>query len=233
MDRDHLAAELARGRSIESIARAAGRHPSTVAYWVRRHGLTSAHAARHASRGGLSREQLEPLIAADMTVAQIAVYLDRSPTTVRHWLRYHGLMTSASARRAHARDLLAGGERTTVRRCRRHGVVRHVKRPSGGWRCSRCNAAAVAAWRRRLKQRLIDEMGGACTECGYARCASALQFHHLDPTSKRFALSHKGLARSYAEARQEAQKCVLLCANCHAEVEAGVRQLSARYTGRG
>jgi hypothetical protein len=68
-------------------------------------------------------------------------------------------------------------------------------------------------------------MCAACAVCGYGRCLAALQFHHLDPASKRFNLSLKGLARSYAEARAEAQKCVLLCANCHAEVEAGVLQL--------
>jgi hypothetical protein len=29
-----------------------------------------------------------------------------------------------------------------------------------------------------------------------------------------------------AKARSEAEKCVLLCSNCHVEVEAGLRQLS-------
>jgi hypothetical protein len=32
----------------------------------------------------------------------------------------------------------------------------------------------------------------------------------------------KGVARSLEKARAEPRKCVLLCANCHAEVEAGV-----------
>ena len=58
MDRDALAAMLAAGRSIESIARETGKSASTVAYWVNKHGLTSGHAARHAARGGIEREQL-------------------------------------------------------------------------------------------------------------------------------------------------------------------------------
>lgn len=33
------------------------------------------------------------------------------------------------------------------------------------------------------------------------------------------------MTRSIERAREEAAKCVLLCANCHAEVEAGVRSL--------
>ena len=45
----------------------------------------------------------------------------------------------------------------------------------------------------------------------------------LDPTTKEFALSHRGVSRALKRAHAEADKCVLLCANCHAEVEAGLR----------
>jgi hypothetical protein len=62
--------------------------------------------------------------------------------------------------------------------------------------------------------------------CGYDRHVGALEFHHVDPADKRFALSHMGIARSLERARAEARKCVLLCANCHAEVEAGLARLT-------
>lgn len=58
--------------------------------------------------------------------------------------------------------------------------------------------------------------------CGYDRHVGALQFHHIDAGEKTFALSLRGVARSLERAQAEAAKCVLLCANCHAEVEAGV-----------
>jgi hypothetical protein len=35
------------------------------------------------------------------------------------------------------------------------------------------------------------------------------------------------VTRSIASFREEIAKCVLLCSNCHAEVEAGVRSLPA------
>jgi hypothetical protein len=76
-----------------------------------------------------------------------------------------------------------------------------------------------------MKEALVAEAGGACEVCGYSRCLGALQFHHIDPAAKRYALAGRGITRSLAEAREEAKKCVLLCSNCHAEVEAGVRQL--------
>jgi 5-methylcytosine-specific restriction endonuclease McrA len=68
---------------------------------------------------------------------------------------------------------------------------------------------------------LIAEFGGACQICGYDRFPGALQFHHRDPQSKAFGIALDGAARSLAGAREEAAKCVLLCANCHAEVEWG------------
>jgi hypothetical protein len=53
-----------------------------------------------------------------------------------------------------------------------------------------------------------------------------LQFHHRDPTTKRFSLAGGGIARSLERAREEAAKCVLLCANCHAEVEGGAATIA-------
>jgi hypothetical protein len=50
-----------------------------------------------------------------------------------------------------------------------------------------------------------------------------LEFHHLDPTEKAFHVSRQGVSRSLARARAEARKCVLLCSNCHMEVEAGLQ----------
>lgn len=66
----------------------------------------------------------------------------------------------------------------------------------------------------------------ACVNCGYRKCLAALEFHHKIPAEKSYALSHRGVTRSLAAARAEASKCVLLCANCHAEVEAGLVSLT-------
>ncbi len=83
----------------------------------------------------------------------------------------------------------------------------------------------VAEWRRRAKARLVEEAGGECVLCGFSESQVALQFHHLDPATKRFNLSLRGVTRSMTKLREEASKCVLLCGNCHAQVEAGVKQI--------
>jgi transposase-like protein len=231
MDKDQLTQWLAEGCSLEEIGRRVGRHPSTVAYWLNRYGLRPSGRDRHAARGGLDRADLARLVDENLTVAEIARRMDRSPTTVRYWLRFHGLSTTRAAR------LRAGGvqgaarARTEMRSCARHGRTEYVLR-GAGYRCRRCASEAVTAYRRSVKRRLVEEAGGACRLCGYDRCIAALEFHHVDPATKRFSLSLKGVARAFATVREEAAKCVLLCSNCHAEVEAGVAMLSAT-DGRG
>lgn len=72
----------------------------------------------------------------------------------------------------------------------------------------------------------MAEAGGGCAVCGYDRYIGALHFHHVEPAEKRFQLSERGLTRSLTILRKEAANCVLLCANCHAEVEGGYADLT-------
>jgi transposase len=225
MDRDWLEAQLTAGRSIESIAREIGKHPSTVAYHVRKHGLQSSHAAKHAARGGIERGVLEPLVLAGMSVRAIAEHLDVSYATVQHWIRRYGLTTVRAARLQESAAARAAGADSIELECPQHGTTTFVRKVDGGFRCRQCRMDAVVKRRRHVKSVLIDEAGGRCALCGYDRSPAALQFHHLEPSAKVFAIAHRGVSRSLDAARAEAQKCVLLCANCHAEVEAGIATL--------
>src|SRR3954447_15319881 len=227
MDRETLARKLAEGCSIESIARETGRAPSTVAYWVHKHGLASQHAERHASRGGVEKEALEALLTEGLSVRAMAERLDLSYTTVRPWLRRHGLSTPRGRRLAETAPARASGAESTQALCPIHGMTTFVRRGKDGFRCRLCRTGAVQQRRRAVKRVLVEEAGGACVLCGYARSLAGLHFHHLDPRQKSFALSRQGVTRSLDAARHEAQKCVLLCSNCHAEVEGGTAQLPA------
>jgi hypothetical protein len=127
---------------------------------------------------------------------------------------------------AERRRASAANRQEITLECPRHGPTTFRLRASGGYRCLKCRAEAVAARRRKVKQILVAEAGSACRLCGYDRCVAALEFHHVVRSEKRFALSHRGVARSLEKARAEARKCALLCANCHAEVEAGLIEVS-------
>ena len=105
------------------------------------------------------------------------------------------------------------------RQCKKHGLTNHKKRSDSGYRCSKCNVNQVIKHRKNKKKRLVAHFGGKCTNCGYSKYSGAFQFHHLDPSIKKFSLSVRGLSYSWDKCLIEAEKCVLLCANCHAEVE--------------
>jgi hypothetical protein len=96
-------------------------------------------------------------------------------------------------------------------------------RKSGG-SMGRCNTCWTNEKRAKLRARLIDYMGGVCMGCGYSRCQKALEFHHVNPSDKSFSLSDHNYV-PWSKARVEADKCVLLCANCHREVHAGLRNV--------
>lgn len=108
---------------------------------------------------------------------------------------------------------------------RAHGITAFWLEGRGTYRCLRCRSEAVSRRRRRLKEILVSEAGGACGLCGYNRYIGALQFHHRDGEAKEFGLADRGLTRSLEAVKAEAAKCILLCANCHAEVGAGIVKL--------
>jgi transposase len=224
MDRPSLERLLSEGLSLAEIGRRVGLHEATIGYWVKKHGLEAVNRERHAARGGMTREELQPMVDAGMSIAEIAASSERSKATVRHWLREYGLKTRRAEQR---RASIEQGKRLgdiVVCECAHHGLTEFKRRSAGGLRCLRCRSEAVTRRRRKVKRILVEEAGGACMVCGYDSCIAALEFHHLEPGDKQFALSHRS-ARSMASSRAEAKKCVLLCANCHSEVEAGMLAL--------
>ena len=173
----------------------------------------------------MQRAELEALVDAGLTTRQIAAELGCSPTTVRRRLREFGLETPRIRRLRETAPARAGGARTTTAVCRRHGRTTFTRSPSGPFRCQLCRNDAVNRRRRAVKEALIAAAGGSCALCGYSRSAAALQFHHTEPIQKAFGISERGISRALEVARQEAAKCVLLCATYHAEVEAGIATL--------
>jgi hypothetical protein len=89
------------------------------------------------------------------------------------------------------------------------------------WICKRCLGEAVTRRKQKLKRMLVAEAGGCCAVCGYDRCIINLHFHHVDPKMKSFPMT-MALGKSIKTFRAEAEKCVLVCANCHGEIEAGL-----------
>jgi transposase len=163
MDRVSLERLLEQGLSLAEIGRRLGRHESTVGYWVANHGLEARGRRRHQARGALDRTELERLVDAGATIAEIAEQADRSKATVRHWLRSYGLRTTNGAGRRRSRGSRsaqeAGLDRPSME-CSSHGEVVHALDSRGYYRCTRCRSAAVSRRRRTIKERWCGRWEG-------------------------------------------------------------------------
>ena len=93
--------------------------------------------------------------------------------------------------------------------------------------CTKCNMKYRRAWyqkhkvrkgvqgrinRRKVKEEIVEMLGGRCMDCDGVFPQCAFDFHHRDPTQKDFSI---GQQMSSRKAKEEAKKCDLLCANCH------------------
>ena len=182
MEKRFLERCLAKGMSLREIGKLVDRHPSTVSYWLRKYSLTAANRDVYSRRGAIAREVLAELVDEGASLREMSDEVERSITTVRYWLRKHGLQPTglgrSRVRTAKARE--AGVERV-IQNCPRHGRSPFALEGRGYYRCVRCRSEAVANWRRGAKRRLVEKAGGQCAICGYDTYQGALQFHHRDP----------------------------------------------------
>ena len=103
-----------------------------------------------------------------------------------------------------------------ILKCSR-SLISYYVNPSG--KTSNLNRQNKNRFVRRTKYKNL--LGGKCHICGYNKCLNALQFHHIDPTNKKFQISDSiwGVGKlKEQEIIDEVNKCILVCANCHCEI---------------
>ena len=196
-----------------------------LAEGMKKYGLVAAGSETHAPNQKVEPARLRELVEEGASIQKMGDEFGAGRSTIRYWLRKLDLETERSVRLRESRMAREEGLRRTYLRCAKHGHTAFYAKPDGGFRCGRCNSEAVSKRRRLVKRRLVEEAGGRCVLCGFDEHPAALQFHHIDPSSKVFHISEGGLTRGMAKSRAEAEKCVLLCSNCHAQVEVGAQSI--------
>jgi hypothetical protein len=81
------------------------------------------------------------------------------------------------------------------------------------------------AWLFIIKALGMDE----CFRCGYNKCFSAIDFHHVNPKEKKIEIGflfHRALTE---ENLKELEKVVPLCKNCHCEVQEEMKMEGSRH----
>ncbi len=87
--------------------------------------------------------------------------------------------------------------------------------------CKLCTTIQTSVRQKALKRKAVEYKGGCCHFCKYDKYQGALEFHHIDPSKKDFTLAHAKLT-SFEKVKNELDKCILICSNCHRELHAGL-----------
>jgi hypothetical protein len=87
------------------------------------------------------------------------------------------------------------------------------------YECRGCFNKRSKELHRKRKAEAVEYKGGRCVRCGYQGNSAVFDFHHLDRKRKSFEIG-TCKNRSFAKLKDELDKCVLLCSNCHRELEA-------------
>ncbi len=87
--------------------------------------------------------------------------------------------------------------------------------------CKKCSSKKTITVQKDVKVKCLEYKGNKCEKCGYNKCKRALHFHHTNPSEKDFSLGTYR-CRSWETIKAELDKCILVCANCHAEIHDGI-----------
>ena len=206
-------------------------HELVFASWTDRHSLRSCSAPRRDT----ARAARASLVAARPCRLEELV-----AETVRD--RASGPDGAALAEEVRAADAAGwrkprGGDARTVqpRPCRRRTRRHHGRSTVQRLRRTAPLRAVPRGSRRRRRRRQVKAAAGrrGRGRVPALRLRPVHTAHSSSTTSiratKSFAIAGlRGVARSLERGRGEARKCVLLCANCHAEVEGGIATIRAR-----
>uniref|UniRef100_A0A6H1ZMX8 Putative HNH endonuclease n=1 Tax=viral metagenome TaxID=1070528 RepID=A0A6H1ZMX8_9ZZZZ len=77
---------------------------------------------------------------------------------------------------------------------------------------------------RQKKYKIVDDykLSKGCSICGYNKYSGALDFHHTG--DKEFNIGAEVGSKSLKLTKEEMDKCIILCANCHREIHAEYRE---------
>ena len=148
----------------------------------------------------IDKEKIVSLLEDGKTQAEIARIFNTSQSTMGRWIRGFGLKSQNHKCGCGEvdPDNFSRGRFTECKKCR----------------SSRQNYLYI-----KYKQEAVDYKGGECVKCGYNKCLMSLDFHHIDPSTKSpdwKKMRHRPLRKI----KDELDKCILVCRNCHGEIHA-------------
>lgn len=145
-------------------------------------------------------KEIEVLAGKGLSTRKISTELGISDSTVRRILKKNGMSTLFPVKSVHYANCLCCGK------------------TKNNFKKKLCPSCITGVRRIRLKISMILLKGGKCRDCNLAfdgKNYAVFDFHHLDGSTKDFALSSTVNQKTWGMIEKELEKCVLVCGNCH------------------
>lgn len=169
----------------------------------------------------MNRDLLASLVEQGMSMRELALYFNKGQTTIRYWLKKFNLKTkNKSFTQGYNYPKRVDKNNQYCCSCNakltpENAYDRKNKNTYSSY-CKSCYCNNTLNKRLFFKQKCVEYKGNQCQKCGYDKNLTALDFHHLNPKEKEFNPS-KMMNKTWDTIRNELNKCVLLCSNCHRE----------------
>lgn len=166
----------------------------------------------------MEKEILIKLLEEGNSTYDIGKLLGKSQTSIRYWCKKHHI----KVKEIKHNNRTVGSGQYKCSKCgeikdanyfyfRRNGTQAHSY-------CIECNKKLVLERQHKFKLECVNYKGGKCEICGYNKNFAALEFHHENDKEKKFEISSAKHSK-LEDVKDELDKCQLLCANCHREIE--------------
>lgn len=172
----------------------------------------------------MDKSNIKNLIDKGYSLNKISKELNKSLTTIRYWVKKHDLKSS-HVQFKYLEKKEIGDERTCPKCKQTLPSTEFYKRRGidhSSTYCKLCTTEQTLSRMQKLKKQMVEYKGGSCVICGYNHYMGALEFHHLNPKEKDFNLSHMKKYTFDEKIKNELDKCILVCSNCHREIHGKV-----------
>ena len=149
----------------------------------------------------MDKEILKKQIKKGLSTRQIGKSLNKSQSSIKHWLNKYNLKTIQSFKKPHLCEDCGEDDPKNFYYCQKQ-------------KCKKCHNKRTAKDGKNKRIKAIELLGGSCQVCGYDKCSSALEFHHIDPTIKDVNYSTMR-GWTFSRIKKELDNCILLLSLIH------------------
>lgn len=168
----------------------------------------------------MDKELLESLVQQKLSIREIAEKTEKSSGTIKNYLKKYNFKTESKRgpKTKYITNCLFCNKETLQGKmyCSKSCKSKqHYKNNPEKYKNNGSNSKHLSE---NFKLLALDYCGNKCKLCGYNKNYTALAFHHIDPKGKDLSISGARFASLKQEHKDELDKCITLCHNCHAIV---------------